>query len=191
MEWIGINKADPSQRKFEFDDSRVLTSDPPQYSVRFLDNNEVSSVVCDNVFKLKPVKPFARKRKLDTVESHAVATEAEIAEREQLFADISEELKPVWEKRRRPQAEPPEDVAGVRSGVSEGGSVAVTAPTVPAAAVPADTGHKYEYRAVLVRTRDPEQTQYELNGLGEDRWELVGMVPDGPKLLCIMKRTKR
>ena len=68
MIWIGINRNDPEQRKFEFDDSIVLTSDPPQYSIRFLDNNEISSTLCSDVFKLKPVTPFKKKENVKPVE---------------------------------------------------------------------------------------------------------------------------
>ena len=68
MKWIGISRNDPEQRKFEFDDSVVLKSDPPQYSIRFLDNNEITSTLCSDVFKLKPVKPFKKMENVKPVE---------------------------------------------------------------------------------------------------------------------------
>lgn len=53
---IGFDMTDAESRKFYFDDSRVLTSNPPQYKVWYLDDtSDQEFVLANNVFVLKRV----------------------------------------------------------------------------------------------------------------------------------------
>lgn len=218
MIWIGINKNDPDQRKFEFDDSVVLTSDPPQYSIRFLDNNETTSIVCNNVFKLKPVKPLNNKKNLTVVDKPPVEKQEFIGESngfgdggeitdEELQREIADELRPVWEKqkdKRAPLNPAPEatiitDIGDTkkkttRKKKTDDGTVG----TIPFPTSVSMTlqEHKYEYKTILVDLESVTTLQDKLNELGEKYWELVNfevvqsILPNKSRLFCILKRNK-
>jgi len=66
MEWIAFDKTDPHARKFKFDDSEAVSEDNPVYTGRLVDNNEMITIKKENIFKLKPVKPFERHKKTET-----------------------------------------------------------------------------------------------------------------------------
>ena len=214
MIWIGINKNDPEQRKFEFDDSTVLTSDPPQYSIRFLDNNEITSVVCSDVFKLKPVKPFSKKPNLNVVdkppvkqqdfleESNGFNDAGEITD-EELQREIADELRPKWQK-QKPFVPPTiTDVAGAeetkkkttRKKKTE--EATISTPSFPTDVTLTLPEHKYEYKTILVDLESVSSLQDKLNELGEKYWELVNfevvqsILPNKSRLFCILKRSKQ
>lgn len=209
MKWIGINKNDPSQRKFEFDDSQVLTSDPPQYSVRFLDTNEQSSVVCGDVFRLKPVEPFKKRPNLNVIEPKPLEeSQNNIPNEEEIQADIAMELTPIWnkkksqpntvtttptpttvqqEKSKRPVGRPRKNKVET---VEQNGDFPITHISIP-------QEHKYEYKTILVELENVTYLQEKLNELGDKRWELVNfqviqsLLPNKSRLFCILKRNKQ
>lgn len=208
MKWIGFDKSDPEQRKFEFDDSVVLTSDPPQYSVRLLDTNDVTSVLCSNVFKLKPVKPFKRTQQQNNKQKSPPPEMMIPMEEPKLdgFDDdmknsILDELKPKWDNDiTAPTIQTismDNDVGHktVKTEEKETG-ISIDMKLLKEGINKLDTNHKYEYKTLLVDLEHIETFEETLNKLGEERWEMIdfsitqSILPNKSRLFCIMKRNK-
>ena len=211
MKWIGISRNDPEQRKFEFDDSVVLKSDPPQYSIRFLDNNEITSTLCSDVFKLKPVKPFKKMENMKPVEKPMFETPVLYDEKnentdgeeldEELQREIMDELKP---KFKTPQTktdtvtkEEKTVKKTTRKKKTEETQITKTVTDNPTTTVVDIPIHKYEYKTIFIDLDNIDLLQVELNELGENYWEIVNfkviqsILPNKSKLFCILKRNKQ
>ena len=211
MKWIGISRNDPEQRKFEFDDSVVLKSDPPQYSIRFLDNNEITSTLCSDVFKLKPVKPFKKMENVKPVEKPMFETPVLYGEKnentdgeevdEELQREIMDELRP---KFKTPQTKT--DIVTkeekpvkktTRKKKTEETQITKTVTENPTTTVVDIPIHKYEYKTIFIDLDNIDLLQVELNELGENYWEIVNfkviqsILPNKSKLFCILKRNKQ
>ena len=210
MKWIGISRNDPEQRKFEFDDSVVLKSDPPQYSIRFLDNNEITSTLCSDVFKLKPVKPFKKMENVKPVEKPMFETPVLYGEKnentddeevdEELQREIMDELRP---KFKTPQTktdtvtkEEKHVKKTTRKKKTEETQITKTVTENPTTTVVDIPIHKYEYKTIFIDLDNIDLLQVELNELGENYWEIVNfkviqsILPNKSKLFCILKRIK-
>ena len=211
MKWIGISRNDPEQRKFEFDDSVVLKSDPPQYSIRFLDNNEITSTLCSDVFKLKPVKPFKKMENMKPVEKPMLETPVLYDEKnentdgeeldEELQREIMDELRP---KFKTPQTktdtvtkEEKPVKKTTRKKKTEETQITKTVTENPTTTVVDIPIHKYEYKTIFIDLDNIDLLQVELNELGENYWEIVNfkviqsILPNKSKLFCILKRNKQ
>ena len=211
MKWIGISRNDPEQRKFEFDDSVVLKSDPPQYSIRFLDNNEITSTLCSDVFKLKPVKPFKKMENVKPVEKPMFETPVLYGEKnentdgeevdEELQREIMDELRP---KFKTPQTktdtvtkEEKPVKKTTRKKKTEETQITKTVTENPTTTVVDIPIHKYEYKTIFIDLDNIDLLQVELNKLGENYWEIVNfeviqsILPNKSKLFCILKRNKQ
>ena len=211
MKWIGISRNDPEQRKFEFDDSVVLKSDPPQYSIRFLDNNEITSTLCSDVFKLKPVKPFKKMENVKPVEKPMLETPVLYDEKnentdgeeldEELQREIMDELRP---KFKTPQSktdtvtkEEKPVKKTTRKKKTEETQITKTVTDNPTTTVVDIPIHKYEYKTIFIDLDNIDLLQVELNELGENYWEIVNfkviqsILPNKSKLFCILKRNKQ
>ena len=211
MKWIGISRNDPEQRKFEFDDSVVLKSDPPQYSIRFLDNNEITSTLCSDVFKLKPVKPFKKMENVKPVEKPMFETPVLYGEKnentdgeevdEELQREIMDELRP---KFKTPQTktdtvtkEEKPVKKTTRKKKTEETQITKTVTDNPTTTVVDIPIHKYEYKTIFIDLDNIDLLQVELNELGENYWEIVNfkviqsILPNKSKLFCILKRNKQ
>lgn len=205
MKWIGFDKNDSEQRKFEFDDSLVLTSDPPQYSVRLLDTNEITSVYCSNVFKLKPVKPLKRtqqqnnKQKTPPPEMMIPMEEPKLdGFDDDMKNSILDELKPKWNNDITTSTiSMNNDVEhntlktkGKETGIS------IDMKLLKENIEKLNTNHKYEYKTLLVDLENIETFEETLNKLGEKKWEMINfsitqsILPNKSRLFCIMKRNK-
>lgn len=210
MKWIGISRNDPEQRKFEFDDSVVLKSDPPQYSIRFLDNNEITSTLCSDVFKLKPVKPFKKMENVKPVEKPMFETPVLYGEKnentdgeevdEELQREIMDELRP---KFKTPQTktdtvtkEEKPVKKTTRKKKTEETQITKIVTDNPMTTVVDIPIHKYEYKTIFIDLDNIDLLQVELNELGENYWEIVNfkviqsILPNKSKLFCILKRNK-
>ena len=211
MKWIGISRNDPEQRKFEFDDSVVLKSDPPQYSIRFLDNNEITSTLCSDVFKLKPVKPFKKMENVKPVEKPMLETPVLYDEKnentdgeeldEELQREIMDELRP---KFKTPQTktdtvtkEEKPVKKTTRKKKTEETQITKTVTDNPTTTVVDIPIHKDEYKTIFIDLDNIDLLQVELNELGENYWEIVNfkviqsILPNKSKLFCILKRNKQ
>lgn len=211
MKWIGISRNDPEQRKFEFDDSVVLKSDPPQYSIRFLDNNEITSTLCSDVFKLKPVKPFKKMENVKPVEKPMLETPVLYDEKnentdgeeldEELQREIMDELRP---KFKTPQTKTDtvtkeektvkKTTRKKKTDETQFAAPVTDNPTTTVVDIPI---HKYEYKTIFIDLDNIDLLQVELNELGENYWEIVNfkviqsILPNKSKLFCILKRNKQ
>lgn len=202
MKWIGFDKSDSEQRKFEFDDSVVLTSNPPQYSVRLLDTNEITSVHCSNVFKLKPVKPLKRTQQNNKPEVIIPMEEPKLDE----FDDdtknsILDELKPKWNNDITTKTIPTISMDNnvehntLKTEEKETG-ISIDMKLLKENIGKLNTNHKYEYKTLLVDLEHIETFEETLNKLGDERWEMINfsitqsILPNKSRLFCIMKRNK-
>lgn len=202
MKWIGFDKSDSEQRKFEFDDSVVLTSNPPQYSVRLLDTNEITSVHCSNVFKLKPVKPLKRTQQNNKPEVIIPMEEPKLDE----FDDdtknsILDELKPKWNIDTNTIPIPTISMDNnvehntLKTEEKETG-ISIDMKLLKENIGKLNTNHKYEYKTLLVDLEHIETFEETLNKLGDERWEMINfsitqsILPNKSRLFCIMKRNK-
>lgn len=202
MKWIGFDKSDSEQRKFEFDDSVVLTSNPPQYSVRLLDTNEITSVHCSNVFKLKPVKPLKRTQQNNKPEVIIPMEEPKLDE----FDDdtknsILDELKPKWNNDITTKTIPTLSMDNnvehntLKTEEKETG-ISIDMKLLKENIGKLNTNHKYEYKTLLVDLEHIETFEETLNKLGDERWEMINfsitqsILPNKSRLFCIMKRNK-
>lgn len=219
MEWIGFSRNDPNQTKFVFDDSVVLTSEPPQYSIRFLESGEQTSILCSDVFKLKPVKPMKKKTVLsdspkpeqngETITIPAVPV-PKLTDDEELQREIEESLKPTWMKNKdntvTPEIQEIPDITAtdgvkVKKGRKKNGTLSVS-PVVTGVNSPdttvrlaVDARHKYEYKTIMSDLDNPTQIETLLNEYGEGGWELVhfdttSSIIGKSRLFCILKRIK-
>lgn len=202
MKWIGFDKSDSEQRKFEFDDSNVLTSNPPQYSVRLLDTNEITSVHCSNVFKLKPVKPLKRTQQNNKPEVIIPMEEPKLDE----FDDdtknsILDELKPKWNNdittKTIPTLSMDNNVEHNTLKIEEKETgISIDMKLLKENIGKLNTNHKYEYKTLLVDLEHIETFEETLNKLGDERWEMINfsitqsILPNKSRLFCIMKRNK-
>lgn len=205
MKWIGFDKNDSEQRKFEFDDSLVLTSDPPQYSVRLLDTNEFISVNCSNVFKLKPVKPLKRTQQQNNKQKTPPPEMMIPMEEPKLdgFDDdtknsILDELKPKWNNDITTSTiSMNNDVEHntLKTKEKETG-ISIDMKLLKENIEKLNTNHKYEYKTLLVDLENIETFEETLNKLGEKKWEMINfsitqsILPNKSRLFCIMKRNK-
>lgn len=216
MKWIGIDKEDPEQRKFEFDDEVVLSSEPPQFSIRLLDTNEVSSVLCKNVFKLKPVKPLKKtqastpqpkkEQKMDELQMPVISTDNKEFD-ELVQKDIFEELRPKRKQYQTPKQPNtitlnPDDsktgtfIMGEQATNSET-SLQLDESVIKDIINKTNSNHKYEYKTMLVDLENVEMFETKLNELGENRWDLISvsvaqsLLPNKSRLFCIFKRNKQ
>ena len=210
MKWIGISRNDPEQRKFEFDDSVVLKSDPPQYSIRFLDNNEITSTLCSDVFKLKPVKPFKKMENVKPVEKPMFETPVLYGEKNENTDDeeVDEELQREIMDELRPKFKTPQTKTDIvtkeeipvkkttRKKKTEETQITKTVTDNPTTTVVDIPIHKYEYKTIFIDLDNIDLLQVELNELGENYWEIVNfkviqsILPNKSKLFCILKRNK-
>ena len=55
MKCIGVDKTDLKFRKFKYDTDAQLLSNPPQYTVEYIDGESPinNNIICDNVIKIK------------------------------------------------------------------------------------------------------------------------------------------
>ena len=55
MKCIGVDKTDLKFRKFKYDTDVQLLSNPPQYTVEYIDGESPinNNIICDNVIKIK------------------------------------------------------------------------------------------------------------------------------------------
>lgn len=203
MKWIGFDRNDPDQRKFEFEDTEKEGTSPPTYSARLLDTNEIITVNCENVFKLKPTKPFGKKKPGEVspdmippdIPKLSIA-EAMSGMDESMKEDIMNELKPKTPKVNFniPEVTPEiHDVKPVKeedkvkpSSKQVKGTITreqildfkaggLDVPTQLFEEKPVHpVVHKYEYKTILDTPDNIESLTALLNKLGEEGWELVG-----------------
>lgn len=212
MKWIGINRNDPEQRKFEFDDSIVLASNPPQYSIRFLDNNETSSSFCSDVFKLKPVKPFKpikRNENINPVEKPMFETPILYGEENKNTEELDEEFQREIMNELKPKFKTPQTITDTvtkeektvkkttrkkKTDETQFTTPVTNNQTTTVVDIPI---HKYEYKTIFIDLDNIDSLQVELNKLGENYWEIVNfeviqsILPNKSKLFCILKRNKQ
>lgn len=202
MKWIGFDRNDPDQRKFEFEDTEKGETSPPTYSARLLDTNEIITVNCENVFKLKPTKPFGKKKPGEVTPNMIPSdipklsiAEAMSGMDESMKEDIMNELRPKTPKVNFNIPEVTPEIHNVKpvkkenkvkpSSIQVKGTITreqiqdlndwgIDTPTQVEKKPVHPVVHKYEYKTILDAPDNIEALTSLLNKLGDEGWELVG-----------------
>lgn len=197
MRKIGIDKRDPTYRHFYFDDSEVLTSNPPKYKIWFVDDeNDVDYIECSKVLKIKDAPVETQTVNDDVIKIDSIQDEkADIV----IPAHQKDEVDKVSVKEAKEQPEPKK--RGRKKKPVEDTTIKVennepTQATISPLVVE-QPNLKFEYKAFNVDFSSVDELVDLLNECGEDGWELCtseiysgGVIFDKKKIFCIMKRIK-
>lgn len=159
MKKIGIDKRDPNYRHFTYDDSEILTSDPPKYKVVYEDDeNDIDYVECSYVICIK------------TIDDGIVVTnkkpDVEIkSEKVEKVEKVVKEPKPVKKqvvveepKKKQTRKKKTENVIEVEA-------VSVDETTIR---------NSFKYKVIEYEFTQVDELEKYLNELGVDGWELCG-----------------
>ena len=201
---IGFNKTDPECRKFYFDDDEVLTSLPPKYKIRYVDDEtDIDYVPCSEVFFLKPAN---LENKQNVVQTPVVKVEEEVPTLTSPSTQVSTihvpetpkttiqvdgveflkngkpvEVKTEPKKRGRKKKEPEKVVVDVQT-IQNSGETHVKS--------------EFEYKVVDEYLDGDNELENMLNTYGKDGWELCGFeiyktgIYKQSSILCILKRRR-
>ena len=199
---IGFNKKDPDCRKFYFDDSTVLTSNPPNYKVWYLDDeNDIDYVFCSDVFYLKPA-PNQPKNEIEK-------SLEQVVQNNQLSGKITAPIDDTIKQSTISKPEPPKDTIYLDKVdiISDGKKVEIV--TQPkkrgrkkketeeksiTSTCSCDTSIQFEYKVIDEYLETYEKLEIILNEMGQDGWELCGFeifktgITKPNSVMCIMKR---
>lgn len=197
MRKIGIDKRDPTYRHFYFDDSEVLSSNPPKYKIWFVDDeNDVDYIECSKVLKIKDAAVETQTANDDAIKIDSIQDKiADIA----IPAHPKDEVDKLSDKVVKEQPEPKK--RGRKKKPVEDNSIKVenneTTQATISPLVVEQPNLKFEYKAFNVDFSSVDELVDLLNEYGEDGWELCtseiysgGMIFDKKKIFCIMKRIK-
>ena len=181
---IGIDKSNNSFRKFYFDDSQVLTSNPPKYKIWYVDDEEdYTFIECSKVFAIKnapdemqQTSPSPSIEKIDGTDLVAKEPTPIITTKEEIEKNniVVDQPKP----KRKP---------GRPKKVSE--------PTPS----PTTKMSKFEYKILDEPIDDLDDFENMLNEYGDDGWEVCGfeiykiggILSTNMNMICILKRIKQ
>ena len=183
---IGFDKKDILCRNFYFDDSEILTSNPPRYKVWYVDDeNEFEYVLCSNVFVLKPAPKDKQKNTITPVKE---IKQNNVKVKETTITDISDTSNNVISVNndnqfKVEQSIEPETPVKKKPGRKK----KETTPIIQTNEI-----RKFEYIVIDEDMRDVEDIQTMLNNYGKDGWELCGfeIYRDGfikNSILCVLK----
>lgn len=193
---IGFNKTDPDCRKFYFDDSMVLTSNPPKYKIWYMDDeNEIDYIVCSDVFYLKPApnqtveekqQPVQQKNMSGTITSNVMTETSTISAPEPVKDTIyldkvdvvsnNEKVEIVTQPKKRGRKKKETETQNITSSEQINNS------------------REFEYKVIDEYFESGDELESVLNTHGKDGWELCGFEIYKPKItkpttiLCILKR---
>ena len=180
---IGFDKTDFENRKFYFDDTEVLMSNPPKYKVWYVDNeHDVDYVLCSNVFVLKLAPKDKQKNNVsEKQEIHVSSPTKSITK----TSDKQETIKvePVETEAKINESEPPVKKKPGRKKKEQTNITQIS-----------DETRKFAYKVIDVHIMDIEEIQNMLNEYGQDGWELCGfeVYKNGlikpNSILCVLKR---
>lgn len=184
---IGISKLDSSFRHFYFDDSHVLTSNPPKYKIWYVDDEEkeIKFINCSDVIAIKnapdemqvdktPVQPEPVKingDNLTTQNPSPIKVES---------SDITATIK-IEEPKKEPK--------------KRGRKKKETTTQTPSTQIIVNS--KYEYKVIDEELYDDEELETILNEYGDEGWEVCGFetykdkfITNTVRIICILKRIK-
>lgn len=182
MRNIGIDKRDPEYRHFYYDDSLMLSSNPPQYQVNYVDDeSEVNYVDCRYVIKIKSCPGEEQPKNVDLVVEQ-VETPPE-PKKEPTAPKETITSTPAPKKRGRKKKV--DDITIIKK---EAEPMQINIPDMTF-----NVG--YEYSVIELEFINTNDLANELNSFGDDNWELCsaqlftdGFLSNRKKILVIFKR---
>lgn len=188
MIYIGFDKTDLSSQKFYFDDSEILTSNPPKYKVWYVDDEHVIDyVTCSNVFKLKPAPADKQK---EFIKEETVVQVPIINEQKNITSNSKEstniKVEPIETKAEIKESEP---IAKKKPGRKKKEHVIETPISTT---VITNEIRKFEYKVLNEYFNSADDIENMLNEHGKDGWELYGfeIYKTGlvKYIICVLKR---
>lgn len=189
---IGFDRRDYECRKFYFDDSAILTSNPPRYKVWYVDDEtEVDYIECEYVFVLKSVKnkdnePSAKSpSKKSTPTPNTVKEEKSVNIVESVTENAVENVVVETPKEESSKIDnithiDPEIVKGVQAIIkpkrtrTSTKTIKITPKPKTESTTIQIADVKYEYKVVDDYFNDSDNLEKILNDYGKDGWELCG-----------------
>lgn len=210
---IGFDKRDPDMRKFYYDDSSVLTSNPPKYKIWYVDDiTDIDYVDVSQIFVFKSVPPDDEIYGKLGISPGFVAPQPIIIETPQPKNEVKqitptveskplpkfepdfEDTKPVQRKRGRPRKNKPTETEQ-KNPVQTTNITTTDTHTSIRLDVP-KTNEKVIYKVIDdIDLSDVEEFNDKLNELGKDGWDMcgfetyrVGIIQPEVKCICIFKK---
>lgn len=200
MVYIGFDKTDLSQQKFYFDDSQVLTSNPPKYKVYYVDNEfDTDFVEVKNVFKLKPA-PADKREKFGVQKSIKEETVIKAPETltENITATTNENNTIKIEIPKIPESTVVE-IQGTKKRGRPKKETKETTKVIEHVQIPVIQNKepsKFEYKVITEELDNYESLENILNEYGKECWELCGFeiykegifTKKSATILCVLKK---
>lgn len=185
---IGIDKRDPSYRHFYYDDSEILTSNPPKYKVCYIDvegdESDIDYIECSNVVCIKTVVDKQSQTESDVV---IINTTEENKKN-------TKETTPKKKGRKKSTAETDVDIKVPTNQSTESITDTTQHTEIDFSKI---MNIKFEYKTINFDFSSIDELTNMLNEYGESGWELCcseiyseGLIFDKKKILCIFKKVK-
>lgn len=198
MRKIGIDKRDPSYRHFYYDDSKVLTSNPPKYEVHYVDDeSDIDYVECSCVIKIKdaPTEDDLNQKltKIEIDSNHDgkkdITITSDAADVSNVLDNIINNDSNEQKKRGRKKKVVDETKVILDKKQKNEDKVSIDFSTL--------LNVKFEYRIFDIDFSSSSELTDLLNKYGNDGWELCGtelynegLIFDKKKIFCVMKKIK-
>ena len=164
MKCIGVDKTDLKFRKFKYDTDVQLLSNPPQYTVEYIDGESPinNNIICDNVIKIKELS--------DSSQIHIKNNPNPTEESLQKESNVAKSQTKTEKKKSttKKKSSKKEEKANTNQDVP-----VITLEDVVKCNI--NKKKKFEYKIFTITDIPLDNVlESKLNELGDDGWELVG-----------------
>ena len=164
MKCIGVDKTDLKFRKFKYDTDVQLLSNPPQYTVEYIDGESPinNNIICDNVIKIKELS--------DSSQIHIKNNPNPTEESLQKESNVAKSQTKTEKKKSttKKKSSKKEEKANTNQDVP-----VITLEDVVKCNI--NKKKKFEYKIFTITDIPLDDVlESKLNELGDDGWELVG-----------------
>ena len=164
MKCIGVDKTDLKFRKFKYDTDVQLLSDPPQYTVEYIDGESPinNNIICDNVIKIKELS--------DSSQIHIKNNPNPTEESLQKESNVAKSQTKTEKKKSttKKKSSKKEEKVNTNQDVP-----VITLEDVVKCNI--NKKKKFEYKIFTITDIPLDNVlESKLNELGDDGWELVG-----------------
>ena len=164
MKCIGVDKTDLKFRKFKYDTDAQLLSNPPQYTVEYIDGESPinNNIICDNVIKIKELS--------DSSQIHIKNNPNPTEESLQKESNVAKSQTKTEKKKSttKKKSSKKEEKANTNQDVP-----VITLEDVVKCNI--NKKKKFEYKIFTITDIPLDDVlESKLNELGDDGWELVG-----------------
>lgn len=194
MKKIGIDKRDPSYRHFYYDDLKILLTNPPQYEVHYVDDeNDVDYIDCSYVIKIKDI--FESNTNIEQ-DNDAVVLNGDKKEVDNVLesSDNSDKVIQIEEKKTTKKGRKKKVVKDLNKDIVEDNKEDVNSQSSTISVSISNVSYKYD--VIELSFSNKEELVKMLNKFGADGWDLCsseiynnGLFSD-KRIICIMKKVE-